>query len=104
MNKRTIMIFPEFQNMEIINNIRRQYDPLYELVQPHITLVFPFESPISNEELANVLNLRLQEIPPFELKLNGISMHADTSGNYPFLNVIQGTNELKIIHQALYDN
>ena len=41
---RTIMIFPEFENMEIIDNIRKKYDPLAELVRPHITLVFPFES------------------------------------------------------------
>lgn len=104
MNKRTIMIFPDFENMEIIDNIRKQYDPLYDLVQPHITLVFPFESHISNEELAKVLKLRLQEIQPFELKLGGISKHEDAFGNYLFLNVIQGAKEIDFIHRTLYDN
>ena len=104
MNKRTIMIFPDFENMEIIDNIRKQYDPLCDLVQPHITLVFPFESQISNEELAKVLKLRLQEIQPFELKLGGISKHEDAFGNYLFLNVIQGAKEIDFIHRTLYDN
>jgi len=51
------MIFPEFENMEIIDNIRKQYDPLADLVRPHITLVFPFESPLSNMQLENCLQL-----------------------------------------------
>ena len=42
MSERTIMIFPKFSNMEIIDRIRRNYDPLADLVRPHITLVFPF--------------------------------------------------------------
>ena len=37
MNKRTIMIFPEFENINIINDIRRKYDSLVDLV-PHILL------------------------------------------------------------------
>lgn len=45
---RTIMIFPQFKNIEIINEIRNRYDPLAKLVRPHITLVFPFENEMSN--------------------------------------------------------
>ena len=51
MNLRTIMIFPTFENIEIINSIRDKYDPLANLVRPHITIVFPFESDMSNEEV-----------------------------------------------------
>lgn len=104
MSLRTIMIFPEFENMEIIDNIRKQYDPLCELVQPHITLVFPFESQISNEELAEILKVRLQGIKPFKLKLGGISKQEDTFGNYLFLDVLQGVNEVDYIHQMFYEN
>lgn len=38
MKLRTIMIFPEFENMEILDNIRNHYDPLAKLVRPHITV------------------------------------------------------------------
>lgn len=104
MNLRTIMIFPEFSNMEMIDKIRKQYDPLTELVRPHITLVFPFENEMNNEELEQILNKRLQGIKPFELKLSGISKQEDTFGNYLFLEVIQGIEEVNYIHQVLYDN
>lgn len=101
---RTILIFPEFQNMEIIDNIRNQYDPLAGVIKPHITVVFPFESRMSNEELMHILNERLQGIKPFELKLGGVSKQEDAFGNYLFLNILQGTEVIGYIHQVLYDN
>lgn len=104
MSHRTIMIFPEFENQEIIDNIREKYDPLVGMVPPHITLVFPFESPMSNQELERVLNDRLISIKPFKLKLGGVSKQEDRFGNYLFLNVQQGEKELKCINQILYDN
>ena len=104
MNLRTIMIFPEFENMEIIDNIRNQYDPLAKLVRPHITLVFPFKSQMSNEELTQILNTRLMSVKPFELKLGGISKQEDAFGNYIFLDVLRGMKELCNIHQILYNN
>ena len=100
MSLRTIMIFPEFDNMDRIDRIRAQYDPLAALVRPHITLVFPFESPMSNEELAAVLGKRLQGVKPFPLSLHGI--RTDASGNYLFLNVTQGKQELCAVNRLLY--
>lgn len=84
MSIRTIMIFPEFENMEIIDNIREKYDPLAQLVRPHITLVFPFENEMSNEMIEEILIKRLQDVKPFEIVLNGISMKEDRFGNYLF--------------------
>lgn len=104
MSLRTIMIFPEFKNMEIIDNIRKQYDPLAKLVKPHITLVFPFESPLSNEELKYILDKRLEAVKPFDLTLGGMSKQEDIFGNFIFLNVLQGAEILEHIHRILYDN
>ena len=104
MSLRTIMIFPKFENTEIIDNIRNKYDPLAKLVRPHITLVFPFESQMSNEELKQILNVRLLSVKRFELKLGGISKREDAFGNYLYLDVLQGVEEICSIHQILYDN
>lgn len=104
MSLRTIMIFPEFENIGIIDSIRKKYDPLADLVRPHITLVFPFESRMSNEELAEILKNRLKNVKPFKIKLQGISRQEDTFGNYLFLNVLQGQEEICAIHRMLYDN
>lgn len=104
MSLRTIMIFPEFDNMEIIDKIREQYDPLAKLVRPHITIVFPFESNRSNGELKAILEARLKAVKSFRLELSGISKQEDRFGNYLFLEVTQGKKEICHMHDILYQN
>jgi 2'-5' RNA ligase len=98
------MIFPEFENMEIIDNIRAKYDPLAQLVRPHITLVFPFENEMSNEAIEDILVKRLRNVKPFEIELNGISMQEDRFGNYLFLDVKKGADDICFVHEILYKN
>lgn len=100
--QRTIMIFPQFNNHKIIDEIREKYDPLYHLVKPHITLVFPFQSEISDEELSLKMDECLENINSFPLILQGISRHKDIYGNYMFLNVKSGSQEIIEIHKSLY--
>lgn len=101
---RTIMIFPEFKNIGILDNIRSEYDPLAKLVRPHITLVFPFKSHMSDKELAQILNARLHSLKSFHLSMGGVSKQENVFGNYLFLDVSQGTEEICRIHKMLYDN
>ena len=98
---RTIMIFPQFKNIEIINEIRNRYDPLAKLVRPHITLVFPFENEMSNEELEEKLVSSLKDVKPFELVLHGFSK---TDDNYLFLDIEKGKDIIEGIHDELYAN
>ena len=72
MRERTIMIFPKFNNMEIIDSIRKKYDPLADLVRPHITLVFPFQSDITDAKLGSHIENAIAGISPFSLHLAGI--------------------------------
>lgn len=102
--RRTIMIFPEFENSHVIDRIRAKYDPLAGLVRPHITLVFPFEGQFSNETLKRVLDRRLAEIEPFELCVKGISTQKGMLGNYLFLDIVRGEEEIRKIHDVLYSN
>lgn len=98
------MIFPEFEGMEIIDEIREKYDPLAHQVRPHITIVFPFENKMSNDDVADILLVRLKNIHPFELVLNGISKQEDRFGNFLFLDVKEGNVEICTIHNILYDH
>lgn len=102
MSFRTIMIFPEFENIDVINDIRKKYDPLANLVLPHITLVFPFDSELTNEELNLHLKECLSDIQPFKMELEGFSKQINNYGNYLLLNVVQGIDEIKNIHERLY--
>lgn len=101
---RTIMIFPEFENIDVINDIRNKYDPLADLVLPHITLVFPFDSELTNEELNLYLKESLSAIQPFKVELKGFSKQENKYGNYLFLNVVQGMDVIKNIHDRLYND
>jgi 2'-5' RNA ligase len=100
---RTIMIFPEFENIDVINNIRKKYDPLADLVLPHITLVFPFNSELTNEELYMYLKECLNGIQPFKVELEGFSKQENKYGNGLLLNVVQGLDAIKSIHDKLYE-
>lgn len=104
MSLRTIMIFPRFENIEIIDEIRKKYDPLAALVRPHITLVFPFEIEMTNEKLSRVLDNRLKNVKPFHIKLKGVSKEKDDFGNYLFLEVVEGMDKLCTIYNILYEN
>lgn len=104
LNLRTIMIFPAFEDIAMINQIREKYDPLAKLIRPHITIVFPFKDEMSNEKLFDILNERLAGVKPFKIELQGFSKCKDRFGNYLFLNVIKGRDEIIKIHNLLYDN
>ena len=104
MSLRTIMIFPEFENMYVIDPVRNRYDPLAKLVRPHITIVFPFESDMSNEELSAVLDRRLADVGPFEIEMKGFTKQIEPFGNYLILNMTKGADEIRKIHDELYAN
>lgn len=103
MVKRTIMIFPEFENMSIIDDIRDKYDPVAKLVRPHVTLVFPFESELSNGELEAYLSNSIKGMKEFKLELQGFDKEEEEYGNYLFLNVVSGKDEIIKMHDKLYE-
>ena len=59
--KRDILIIPKFDNIHKIQMIREKYDELFDIIEPHITLAFPFRSNISNEELKHT-NLKINSL------------------------------------------
>jgi len=66
MKERTIMNFPKFKNIEIINEIRNKYDPLADKVNPHITIVFPFACKLENEEIESWIKNALTGMHPYK--------------------------------------
>ena len=97
--KRDILIFPKFKNINLIQDIRKKYDSLAELVPPHITLVFPFTDSITDELLVEKIRDCVKDIKPFEIKFKGVSLNRD---NYIFLNCITGNKEILNLHDKLY--
>jgi 2'-5' RNA ligase len=101
--KRCIMIFPEFENISIINEIRETYDPFVNNVRPHITLVFPFESNIKERKLREWMNEALKCVKSFHVELEGVIKISSDSSLYLCLEVKKGKEEIREIHSRLYD-
>lgn len=104
--KRDVIIIPKFSNEQIIESIRKEHDELYGIIPPHITLAFPFESNISNDELESRLTQIAGGFKPFKIKLKGISFEWDDRVNmyYIFLNFIQGEELITDIHRRIYSD
>lgn len=99
--KRDILIFPKFDNLDLIESVRKKYDPLYSLVDPHITVVFPFSDVISNDKLSTKISNLLKDFEPFEVVFKGISISKD---NYIFLNQVIGNDKIIKLHDLIYSN
>jgi 2'-5' RNA ligase len=99
MEKRAIVILPKFDNLHLVERLREQFDPLAPLIQAHITLVFPFESDLSTEQLLSHIQQAIHGIRPFTVQLQGITGHED---EYLFLNIIRGNDLLIELHDRLY--
>jgi 2'-5' RNA ligase len=91
MAKRVVVIFPKFERLDLIEQIRSVFDPLAASVKAHITLVPPFEDDVSSEQLHSHIEQAIKDIQPFHITLQGITGH---EGEYLFLNVKRGTTNL----------
>jgi len=98
---RCIHIFPRFKKNEKLQAIRKKYDYLHNCIEPHITLVFPFESTLSSEEIESDLKANLKDIKCFELSARGIEA-VDDYGFHLFLNIEKGSDIIKELHYKLY--
>ncbi|QSO45638.1 2'-5' RNA ligase family protein [Alicyclobacillus mengziensis] len=96
---RAIHLFPEFSNGHSINAIREKYDPLADLISPHVTLVFPFECDVSTEALALHLQESMVGLKPFRIVMTGVT---GADGEYLFLNVKVGNDQIIQLHDKLY--
>ena len=102
--KRDILIFPQFDNIDKIQNIRNKYDELSQILPPHITLVFPFEIDLKNDEMKKKLSDICKSYNRFNIKCKGISFIKDENINkyYIFLNLVEGNDFIRYISIVIY--
>lgn len=93
---RCIHIFPKGNFISALEEIRKAYDPLYGLIDPHITLVFPFESNHELEDLIQVL--KAVKIPAFDAEIYDFKC----VDNYIFALVRDEQKHIETLHHRLY--
>ena len=98
--KRAIVLFSKFDNIDAIQAVRERFDPLAGYIAPHITLVFPFESTLTTEEMREHMARALKGVKRFPVQLRGIT--GDFREGYLFLNVKRGNDPIIDLHDRLY--
>lgn len=94
-----IHVFPEFEGLDVIEAVRAELDPLFGLIPPHVTLVFPFEAEegVVRAAMDKARGVILQ-FSCFELELRQVAWR----GEYLMLLPERGEEVVRALHDALY--
>ncbi len=90
--------FPDI-DITRINAIRRKYDPTADIVDPHITVMFPVPDEISEEALAQHLTQVLKSWRPFPIRIGGFCKSWD---HWLFLTLREGNDDVIRLNRAIY--
>jgi 2'-5' RNA ligase len=94
------LVFRPKIDVSKIDGFRRKYDPHVDLIEPHITLVFPIgDKNIDKSTLEKHFMDALKDVKPFKIHLQGL----DKSWDH-WLNLIlkEGNDEVIALHDKLY--
>jgi 2'-5' RNA ligase len=100
--KRVVVAFPRIESAvewTQVMSVRSRFDPLAGKIAPHLTLVFPFEDPMSDSALEQHLRSAVSELQGFAITLREVTLHEN---EYLFLNVKRGNGALIVLHDILY--
>jgi 2'-5' RNA ligase len=86
-------------NTNDINQIRQKYDTQFDLIEPHITLVFPIVESINKNNLILHIDRILNKWKTFPICLKGLQKSWD---EYMFLMVEEGKLDMIKLHNELY--
>lgn len=100
--KRVIFVEPKIDNSETIFDIFKKHNPDSSFVNPHICLVFPFESDLETRALESIFNDIFSKYSSFSIQLSGLSISYEERNNFLFLNVIDELNILRQMSSELY--
>jgi 2'-5' RNA ligase len=97
--RRAIVWFPAFANQTLIDRFRGTHDPLAHALAPHVTLVFPFHSRLTLDQLAAHAQKVLRSWPCFP-----VVMHGFWSAQNEFIGVGAqvGADAMVEMHDRLY--
>jgi 2'-5' RNA ligase len=98
MHQRALVVFPQADQFDVVERMRRRYDPNSRLIAAHVTIVFPFEDAMSDAELRSHVLEATAGLEPFKVRFGGI----DVMDDYIFLNPTTGGDRLIALHNRLY--
>ena len=97
--RRAVVWFPQFCNQCMIDEFRGSRDPLGNLIAPHISLVFPFHSRLTLDQLSAHVQKVVRRWPPFPVVMNG---SWSAQNEFVGLATQVGRDALAEMHDRLY--
>jgi len=90
--------YPEIKT-EKIEAFRKKYDPTYNLIRAHITILFPIPPKISKKSLSEHIQEALTNWEPFKIEIEGFTKSWD---HWLFLILREGNENIINLHDDLY--
>lgn len=100
--KRVIYVEPIIENCDVIYNFFSKYNPDSKFVNPHICLVFPFESEIETSTIEEIFKDVFFDINSFKIGLSGVEVSYEEKNNFLFLKVNDEEGILNELNKQLY--
>jgi 2'-5' RNA ligase len=96
----SLIIYPEIPKEEI-NKFRKEYDPLFKIIDFHITLIFPIKVPIEikEESLTKHIKSVVDRWKSFKINIKELELAWD---NWLFLLIKKGNEKIINLHDELY--
>lgn len=67
------VIWPDSETQKSVDEIRRKYDPHFDLIAPHITIIFPADTTIAPRNVIGRLAKSVEGFRPFKVRLDRVS-------------------------------
>ena len=100
--KRVIYVEPVIENCDVIYDYFYKYNSDSKFVNPHICLVFPFESNIETSTIEEIFKDVFSDINSFKIGLSGIEVSYEEKNNFLFLMVNDEEGILNELNKQLY--
>lgn len=97
MQKLAAVYFPNTDSSKI-DDFRKKYDPNWNTINSHITLVSPLDD-IPEDQLCGLIGSIVNCVRSFPIRLSGLTKSFD---NYLFLLVKEGDKSIIALHDKLY--
>jgi 2'-5' RNA ligase len=94
----SLVYFPDV-GVDTLNRIRRKYDPTFELVPPHVTIIFPVPESVGEARLLEHIKTILRGSRAFPVRFRGFEKSPD---HWLFLKVQDGKVEFVQLFESMH--
>jgi 2'-5' RNA ligase len=98
MPQRALVVFPQADEFDVVERMRRRYDPQARLIAAHVTIVFPFDDAMSDADVRTHIMEATIGLAPFKVRFSGLT----PVGDYIYLDPTEGLDRLVALHNRLY--